>query len=121
MVPKSINTPQAPLSFTPCILGPLGADSLSVLLEPQVEWCPQHSLGASWVGPPAQSLFLVAHSSSVKKKKPWGWGRVPLRRPSHVPLHTAHHHFAHCLFTLHVSKAEKMEIKCIYTVIRDAE
>lgn len=26
-------------------------------------------------------------------------------------LHTAHHHFAHCLFTLHVSKAEKMENK----------
>lgn len=27
---------------------------------------------------------------------------------------TAQHHFAHCLFTLHVAQAGKMEIKCIY-------
>lgn len=94
-------------------LGPLGADPFSVLLEPQVEWCPQHSLGASWVGPPAPFPFLVACSSSVKKA--WGLEQgtpeEALLCAPHVPLHTAHHHFAHCLFTLHVSKAEKMENK----------
>lgn len=31
--------------------------------------------------------------------------------------HTAHHHFAHCLFTLHTSpRRERWKIKCIYTV-----
>lgn len=32
--------------------------------------------------------------------------------------HTAHHHFAHCLFTLHMSpRRERWKIKCIYTVM----
>lgn len=36
---------------SPLHLGTLGTDPLSVLLEPQVGWCPKQSLGASWVGP----------------------------------------------------------------------
>lgn len=94
-------------------LGTPGADPFSVLLEPQAERCPQHSLGASWVGPPAQFPFLVARSSNVKKA--WGLEQgtpeEALSCAPRVPLHTAHHHFAHCLFTLHVSKAERMENK----------
>ena len=56
--------------------------------------------------------FPVAHSVLQSLGTRVG---IPGAHP-HAPR-TAHHHFAHCLFTLHMSpRRERWKIKCIYTV-----
>lgn len=89
--------------------------TLSVLLEPRVEYhhkqSPWHLLG--W-GPLLSTPFLVIYSSVLPSlgTRAGTCGALP-----HA-THTAHHHFAHCLFTLHMSpRRERWKIKCIYTVM----
>lgn len=69
--------------------------------------------GASWGGdscsapPPGRPLLSVT--------KPGDQGGHHMALP--CALNTAHYHFAHCLFTLHMSPRRGWKIKCIDTVM----